>query len=211
MDGALHDFPAGEEGFLERKRLEREEEVRRARGGGSREAREVLGRRPEEGSGGKMPKHKMTLTLREKRIIAYHLKGRRGTDIAKLVGCSTAKVYKVLSHPLTKKILDVFEEGLDRDIAALKMKAVEAVGDAMDAKGMKQRLEGVDRYVKLVGALKPAEGSGGVGNQVNLTVVMQAREGLGAKLKELQGRVLPQGEGTSFVPPRLTHEAGGEG
>ena len=91
------------------------------------------------------------LKPRHKQVIALHLQGISSNDIARSVGYDAAWVCTVLADPLVQPYLDKFNEMVDRELMALKPKAVEVVRDGMESTSERIRLAASDKVFKATG------------------------------------------------------------
>ena len=134
----------------------------------------------------KRTKSLQRLSIRHRTIIALHLSGKTGPQIAEYVGCSVGSVYQILRDPSARKIIEHYLEGIEGDLAALLPKAVEAVRSGLDHPSPKIYLGAVDRFAKMT--------SRGVapGGDTNVTVnlMQDTRERFIAELKELHDGVI---------------------
>jgi len=122
------------------------------------------------------------LTSKHKTMILMHLSGKVGMlGIAKEMGCSYSTVNRVLNDPLTKPYIEAFEQGLEMDIRAMRMQAVNVVREGLSSEDKKLALSAVDRYTKLAGI--DEDNTAGQHN-TNITIINKARVKFLGELKK---------------------------
>lgn len=143
----------------------------------SKQAKSVLGQQ----------KALRRLGPRHKLIISLHLEGKRGSEIARIIGCSQNMVYATLKDPSVQTVIAHFNEGFDFDIKALYPRAIEAVAKALEDPD--RAMQAVDRFMKLSGRDKPApstENNINVTNNIRLKLVTQLKEAVESNLIDLK-------------------------
>lgn len=91
------------------------------------------------------------LTFRHRKIIALHIQGFSGEQIAFYMNCTDASVSRILNDPLAREYIDAAAKDRESEIKALMGQAVNVVRDGLTKEGLdiNTRLKAVDRYAKL--------------------------------------------------------------
>lgn len=110
----------------------------------------------------------------EKVIVALHLDGKIGQEIAELLDMEVHEVYQVLSDPLVVPIIDGYRGGVYSDIEALKPLVIKTIKDGLGQPAFKVKFDAVDRYIKLLGVEK--DNKEGRDERVTITIMQGARE-----------------------------------
>jgi len=95
------------------------------------------------------------LTFRHRKIIALHIQGFSGPQIAFYMNCSEVTVSRVLNDPLAKSYIDAAAKDREAEVKALMGSAVQGVREGLTKEGLsiETRLKAVDRYAKLQQAI----------------------------------------------------------
>lgn len=117
---------------------------------------------------------KRALTLRERQILALHLEGASGTEIAKRLGIPLANVYKTLARREVQEARSEALRQLDREFEALYGKVINTLREALESEDPRIRLEATNQWFKASG--KYREG----GFQISVSaedIIMQVLRG----------------------------------
>jgi hypothetical protein len=95
------------------------------------------------------------LTFRHRKIIALHIQGFSGEQIAFYMNCTNLTVSKVLNDPLAQSYISAATKDRELELKALLGSAVNVVREGMTKEGLDigTKLKAVDRYSKLRSAL----------------------------------------------------------
>lgn len=120
------------------------------------------------------------LSARHKAIITMHLQGKKGTDIARTMGCTAATVYSIIKDPLSQRVIEHFTNGFDSDLKALFPLVIDAVRDGLESQDKELRLKAVDRFQKLTGRGEQR----GERTSVNVNIIGDVRARLVNEIKQ---------------------------
>jgi hypothetical protein len=104
----------------------------------------MLGRRKHNGADklkGLRPSHKM--------IVAAHINGMRGVEIAEQLNISAITVYRVLGDPLVAPLIQEFDDGFKADFRAMFPLVADAVRTGLEDSSPTTRLKAADRWAKI--------------------------------------------------------------
>ena len=106
--------------------------------------------------------------------------------IGEALNCSVGMVYHTINDPLAKKVIDHFITGVENDLEALLPLAVDAVRSGLNSGSDDTKLKAVDKFTKLSGRDEKEAAT-----EMNVSIIVDARERFVAELKELTGRASP--------------------
>lgn len=91
------------------------------------------------------------LTFRHRKIIAFHIQGFSGEQIAFYMNCTNLTVSRVLNDPLAQAYIAAAAKDREEELKALMGSAVNVVREGLTKDGLdiNTRLKAVDRYSKL--------------------------------------------------------------
>ena len=82
-------------------------------------------------------------------IIAQHLDGKSGEDIATAMGIRVVTVSRILNDPMVKQLTGRIFTDRQMELDALAGKAIGVVRQGLDEGTMREKLAAVDKYAKL--------------------------------------------------------------
>ncbi len=91
-----------------------------------------------------------------KHIIALHLQGMKNRDIQSFLSQAGAeytvvRISHIITDPLSRQVIDTFNDQVDQDLKTLEIQAVDVLKDAMTNGSMDQKLRGADKILRANG------------------------------------------------------------
>lgn len=99
------------------------------------------------------------LTTRHLSIIAMHLDGDSGEDIAKRMNVRVVTVSRILNDPMVKQLTGRIFSDRQLELDALAGKAIDVVRSGLEEGTMREKLAAVDKYAKLKDTIGAEESS----------------------------------------------------
>jgi hypothetical protein len=132
------------------------------------------------------------LKAKHKLIIAMHLEGVSNQKIAEALNISYANVWLTLQDPLAEKLIEEWHKGLDLELKALRVLAVDAVRRGLNSGDVEVALKAAMTYNKFPGVApeeKPPEVN--IVNEVRIGVINKLRTIAGESGVIISGNATP--------------------
>lgn len=126
------------------------------------------------------------LTARHKNVIALHLRGLSGRDIALVTGLGEAYVYAVIRDPLSQEIITGYLEGVDEELKSLGPMAVDAIRSGLGSDKEGIRLRAADHFFRATGKYAKAEGTGETAEDVLARALARVAVEQSSQLREVR-------------------------
>lgn len=92
-------------------------------------------------------------------IIAQHLDGKSGEEIATTMRIRVVTVSRILNDPMVKQLTNRIFSDRQQELDALAGKAIGVVRQGLDSENMREKLSAVDKYSKLKDTIGTEESS----------------------------------------------------
>lgn len=86
-----------------------------------------------------------------RQMIAYHLRGMSGRDIAFVTGFDEVAISRILRDPLSAAYINAVLESSDMELSALAPMAVDAVRSGLESDNEGTRLKAADKFFRATG------------------------------------------------------------
>jgi len=93
------------------------------------------------------------LSTRALSVIALHIEGATGTEIARRLGVAPGTVYRILTDPLATPLLEAARSETAMRMRGLYPKAVDRLREALDSPNPRIRVNAVEQVLRALGKL----------------------------------------------------------
>lgn len=107
-------------------------------------------------------KDHMPVPLRWQTVLAYHLAGKKASEITQLTGYSSAMIYRILSNKDVQSMRQQMLASTQQEFEAMFSQIVDTIKDALSNDDMQVRLTATNQWLKANGKFAPSKVDQGV-------------------------------------------------